>query len=276
MQLPKGIKMFVTDYDGTLAHSNGYTSEYSKEILRKLGEKGVIRVVATGRNLFSCKQVMDSDFPIDYLVFSSGIGVINWKTGKLLFENHLMPHDVNTIEAYLINHSYDFMLQYPLPNNHIFYVHASGRDNDDFYSRIKLYRNYGLQLPAERPQMATQFIVICKHNNGQYEKVKAECVNYKVIRATSPLDNKSLWIEIFPKQVSKASGIKFLCEKLNIHKKQVVVCGNDYNDFDMLNWAQYSYVVENAVAELKDKFQIIALNNNDGVAKFAESLFPNN
>jgi hypothetical protein len=267
------MKMLVTDYDGTLAQSDSYVSKKSKQALELLGKKNVVRVIATGRSIFSIRQVISIDFPVDYIVFSSGVGVLNWKTGEVLTENHLMPSNVDYIEAYLEQHAYDFMIQYPLPDNHMFYVHVTSTDNKDFHKRIEVYRNYGLELPVARPLSATQFIVICKDNIGQYDQIKAFFSEFKVVRATSPLDHKSIWIEIFPKQVSKAAGIQFLCEALGIKNAETIVCGNDYNDLDMLEWSKNPFVVENAVSELITKYPVITSNNKDGVAELIASIF---
>jgi Cof subfamily protein (haloacid dehalogenase superfamily) len=267
------IRMFVTDYDGTLAHTNSFTSEFAKIIFEALGANNLIRVIATGRSLFSCKQVLPKKFPIDYIVFSSGIGIIDWKSEKIINESHLTPADVDAIESYLTEHNYDFMIQYPVPDNHFFYMHSSGEENLDFYRRFSHYSKYGLQLPAPRPSIATQFIIICKQNCGQFDRVKTDLKDFKVVRATSPLDNKSMWIEIFPKHVSKASGISFLCDKYGVKNEETIVVGNDYNDSDMLSWAQNAYVVDNAVEELKNLYNIIGSNNDDGVANFANDIF---
>lgn len=265
--------MFVTDYDGTLAHDNSLVSEFSKNVFEALGSKNLIRVIATGRSVFSCKQVLPKDFPVDYIVFSSGVGVIDWKSEEIINESHLTPSDVDLIESYLIKHNYDFMIQYPVPENHFFYMYSSGEENLDFYRRFSHYSKYGLKLPAPRPKTATQFIIICNQNCGQFDKVKAELKEYKVVRATSPLDNKSMWIEIFPKHVSKATGISFLCDKYGVKNEEAIVFGNDYNDSDMLSWAKNAYVVENAVEELKNLYSIIGSNNNNGVANFANDIF---
>ncbi len=269
----ENIRMLVSDYDGTLALDNGLVSEFSRNVFESLGTKNLIRVIATGRSVFSCQQVLPADFPVDYIVFSSGVGVIDWKRKIIINESHLMSEDVDLIESYLLRHNYDFMIQYPVPENHYFYMHSSGKENLDFYRRFSHYSNYGLKLPALRPNTATQFIIICEQNCGQFDKVKTDLSGYKVVRATSPLDNKSMWIEIFPKHVSKATGISFLCDRYGIKNEETIVFGNDYNDSDMLSWAKNVYVVENAVEELKVLYSVIGSNNDDGVANFANDIF---
>ena len=77
------IKIVVTDLDGTLLPSQGCISKKNYNTLVSLRDKEIIRVIATGRTLYSAMAVLPEDFPIDYLIFSSGAGIIQWNTKEL-------------------------------------------------------------------------------------------------------------------------------------------------------------------------------------------------
>ncbi len=47
--------MLITDLDGTLLGSNGSLTKQDQEALLCLGNKGIVRVIATGRSLYSFK-----------------------------------------------------------------------------------------------------------------------------------------------------------------------------------------------------------------------------
>ncbi len=66
------IKMVVTDLDGTLLRNDKTISDEAWKSFHILGEKKIIRVAATGRNMFSLRKVIPSDFPFDFIVFSTG------------------------------------------------------------------------------------------------------------------------------------------------------------------------------------------------------------
>jgi len=86
-----------------------------------------------------------------------------------------------------------------------------------------------------------------------------------VIRTTSPLDKKSLWIEVFPRNVNKGSAVVQLADKLGIPLTHSVVIGNDFNDCDMLNLPEaLGFVVANAPLELRNKYRCVASNDADG------------
>ena len=76
--------LVVTDLDGTLLDSASRLSDGNREALETLGRNGVVRAVATGRSLYSARLVMLEDFPVDYLAFSSGAGIVSWDDGRLL------------------------------------------------------------------------------------------------------------------------------------------------------------------------------------------------
>jgi hydroxymethylpyrimidine pyrophosphatase-like HAD family hydrolase len=74
---------------------------------------------------------------------------------------------------------------------------------------------------------------------------------------TSPLDGRSRWIEIFPKEVSKALAAVRIAIDLGIPEQAVMAIGNDYNDTDLLKWAARSFVVNDAPEELLALFPVV-------------------
>ncbi|HOZ30155.1 MAG TPA: HAD family hydrolase [Bacteroidales bacterium] len=271
------MKIFVTDYDGTLADDNGRVSEYTIEQLRRLGDKKLIRVIATGRNLFSLKTVINDDFPIDYVIFSSGIGIYDWKKKTLLHHNSIDSKTTKEIYEYLVKNNYDFMVQLTVPENHYFHCFSTKEPSGDFLSRIMLYESKGIHTIKECPEKASQFVVICE-DPDHYEKLKNVFTDMKVVRATSPIDKKSVWVEILPAGVSKASGIAFLQSRHTVEMANIIVVGNDYYDLDMLQFVnpKNAYVVSNAPYELKVEYKETGSNMENGVAKLIESFFLTN
>ena len=91
--------LFITDFDGTLLRSDRTLDDRDLEALERLGSMDIVRVIATGRSLYSLYRAIDSSLPIDYVIFSTGAGVIKYPQGDILREIHLEPDTVrNTIE----------------------------------------------------------------------------------------------------------------------------------------------------------------------------------
>ena len=81
MQINRKVKLVATDLDGTFLKNDKTISKKNLESLHLMGEKGIVRVAATGRNLQKTKDVILPEIPFDYIVFSSGAGVFDWRTG---------------------------------------------------------------------------------------------------------------------------------------------------------------------------------------------------
>jgi len=270
------IKMLISDLDGTLLDNNHKLSKTNREIFEALGEYNITRVIATGRNYFSFNKVIPPDMPIDYLVFSSGAGIMNWKTKEIIRKVNLKADQVAHIAEHFRKNKISFMLQGPIPDNHKFTYHIDSVPIPDFSRRMKLYEGYNSTVNWEIGfNEASQFIVIMPDDVECFEKIKNGLNDYKIIRATSPIDRKSIWMEIFPLSVSKANAVNELCNLLNIETKSTCGFGNDYNDIDLLNFTRLSYVVSNAPKTLRDQFRNIGSNEENSVSMEIRKLMDN-
>jgi HAD superfamily hydrolase (TIGR01484 family) len=223
----------------------------------------VIRVIATGRSLYSANKVLDENLPIDYLLFSSGAGILKWRDKKIIKDAALNSDEIKYINNYLLDLNADFMLHQPIPDNHQFCYHDNGNHNPDFDKRLQFYSEFSCSFKENNfnYKSACQYVVIIPDHSINYESIANDLNKFSVIRTTSPLDKKTLWIEIFPANVSKSYSASWLCNRLGLDKSCVLSIGNDYNDLDLLEWAGQSYVVENAPDDLKQKFKLTKSNH---------------
>jgi HAD superfamily hydrolase (TIGR01484 family) len=260
--------MVVTDLDGTLLQTGGEISTANLSTLEDLGRRRIIRIIATGRSLYSARSVLPHSFPIDYLIFSSGAGILDWSTQQLLVAHHLSREEILLAASLLTAHELDFMIHKPIPDNHQFWYRATGRENPDFRRRCQRYQAFASPLDAASPDFskACQLLAIDPNRGSQsrYDIIKKQLNILKVIRSTSPLDGISTWIEIFPKSVSKGLAGEWLARKHNANRATILALGNDYNDLDLLEWAGNSFVVCNAPSDLKQCYQSVRSNNEDG------------
>jgi len=267
--MPRGMRLglVVTDLDGTLLDSERQLGARDRETLLELGARGIVRVVATGRSLFSAQKVVGEDFPIDFLVFSSGAGIVRWPTRQLLEVQHMSAASALSLARRLQERGLDFMLHRAIPDNHQFFTHRTERPNPDFDRRARLYAAYAqpLHLPLRLELPMCQALVIePPPGPGCYPELVAELADFSVIRATSPLDGASTWIEVFPAGVSKAAAARWLRSSLGREHAPSLAVGNDYNDLALLDWADLACVVSNAPAELLSRYRTVACNDEGG------------
>ena len=267
----KSCGLFVCDFDGTLLRSDRSFSDTDLDALIRLGELGIIRAVATGRSLYSINTVSISELPVDYILFSSGAGIIRHPDGPIIRKVSLEPKEVSRAIEILRARNLDFMVHHPIPNNHIFSYVESTPDNPDFRNRIELYHQFAkpLETSTDGFGKATQLLAILPpaDNRAAIARLEHALPELNVIRTTSPLDGQSTWIEIFPTTVSKSLTAEWLSATNGLSADRALSVGNDYNDLDLLEWAGCSFVVDNAPHDLKSRFPVVASNDDCGVAE---------
>ena len=331
-------KMFVTDLDGTLFTDEKIIHERDLAALESLGKVGITRVFATGRSLYSFQKAIlamgfsstCNDMPVDYVVFSTGAGIMECTHGEIIKKDSLGSKDVGVISRYFDALGLDYMIHRPVPDTRYFIYKkgcfsrngqhgqrerigdkvctdinkisrhgntqgdmnsgervrlappqaghyfendpGEGWENSDFQARISLYRKFCRPMSkGEGTEFgeSTEILAIIPPCFGHEvaNQVQQVLKTFSVIKATSPLDGKSMWIEVFPSQVSKSQSVAWLSSQLGVDRKNVVSIGNDYNDLDLLEWSGQGYVVDNAPKDVKKAFQAVRSNNRCGVAQ---------
>lgn len=263
------LGIVVSDLDGTLLDSRHQLGAADRAALLDLGRRGIVRVVATGRTLFSALRVLGDDFPIDFLVCSSGAAICRWPSRELLKAEHMSPRAALQLARMLGARGLDFMLHHAVPDNHRCLFHRTGGSNPDFERRIALYASYmrPFRLEELSGPMCQAVVIEPPPSPGSYPVLLQELAEYSVLRATSPLDGASTWIEVFPPGVCKSAAADWLRAAMAEPGTLSLAVGNDYNDLDLLDWADVSCVVGNAPAELRARYRAVASHDASGFSE---------
>jgi len=263
--------MVVTDLDGTLLHRASGMHRRDISTLRDLGKNDTVRVIATGRSLYSARSVLDSDLPIDYLVFSSGAGIVDWPTGEIIRSHTMSARQITETAQCLLKMKMDFMVHRPIPDNHFFTYYGKGRDNPDFLRRIGYYEEFAKPGTCMiEPVQACQIVAVePETERSRYSNIREALDALTVIRTTSPMDGVSTWIEIFPPDVSKAKASEWIRRSCGIDRTDILAVGNDYNDLDLLGWAFTSFVVDEAPADLQKLYRSVRTHGG-GISEAVE------
>ncbi len=278
----KPDSMFITDLDGTLLTDDQTITVQDLEKLASLKSKNIVTTIATGRSLYSFKKIMRelgflssmSPLAIDYVIFSTGTGIMEFPSCNILNSFSLAADEVVSVGGYLEKQQLDYMVQKPVPDTNHFTYSCHGSHNPDFHARIALYDGFATPINADSLAnfgRATQIICIVPQEDGDRvtAQITSKFQHLNVIKATSPLDKKSIWIEIFSPEVSKSQAAAWLAENLGLDSANICAVGNDYNDEDLLHWAGAGFLTENGPESLKERFYTVASNNNGGVSEAA-------
>lgn len=267
------IKLVATDLDGTFLRNDKSVSDENMEALHWLGERGILRVIATGRNLKKTLDVIDEKVPFDFIVFSSGAGVYDRKNKKLIFHQNLDKNVVQELSDYLVGLDLNFHLFKPVPENHKCWYHRGSIPCAEFENYFNFHRDFSEPLVTDQPidSEACQFLVVFPNDPVRFHEFKDELEQrfkeVKIVRTSSPLETGYIWMEIFHHSVSKGNGVKFVCDSLHIEQKYTLGIGNDFNDLDLLEFTGHSYIAANGPDELKFRFRTASSNEDHAFAE---------
>ena len=271
------VKLVATDLDGTFLMNDKSVSNDNLKSLHLLGERGILRVIATGRNLKKAMEVIPADVPFDYIVFSSGAGVYDRKNDQLLYHQNLNAELTQSISDFLISNDLNFHLFKPVPHNYMCWYHRGSVLCQEFENYFVYLQAHSEPLPINDPinSESCQFLVVFPNDLDRFIRLKDEIetkfAHVKVVRTSSPLETGYIWMEIFHQSVSKGNGVKFLCEILQIDHKHTLGIGNDYNDLDLLEFTNFSYLVANGPDDLKLRFLRARTNEESAFAHVIEN-----
>ena len=277
----KNIKLIATDLDGTFLKNDQTISSKNLEALHNLGDAKIVRVAATGRNLHKTEQVLNSDIPFDFIVFSSGAGVFDWKNKKHIYNKNIENEPSKKLIDYFIKRKLNFHAFFPVPENHKHWYFRGEKSCAEFERYFQFNNSFATEIKgAGLPETnLCQFLIIIPENKDEFEKLKTEIEaispEIRVIRTSSPITNGYIWIEIFQKSVSKGNGVKHICNLLDIKFTDTIGIGNDYNDIDLLNFTAHSFITENAPTDISKLYNSAPSNENDAFAFISQPILNN-
>lgn len=267
------IKMVGTDLDGTLLNSKKQLSEYTSKVLSQAIEEGCIVLAATGRPYSALPKDL-KDFPgMKYAVTTNGARVLDMETKETIFSN-LLPIDI-ALQVLAIYQEYDVIDEVFI--NGVGYTHEEPMRRVAEYAETPTMANYMLttRTPVQDVgetirrfgEPVDKVRAIFKYDEEREEAIKRmQQIPGIEISASSPKDldaNKS--------GINKGIALVKLGEYLGIKREEIMACGDDVNDLELLKEVGFAVAVENARDEIKEIADYITdTNDNDGVAKAIE------
>lgn len=269
-----GVKLLAADLDGTLTR-DGFLGAEIREVFDKLGKNGVTRVIATGRLFPPLRdKILPPDFPVDYVIYSTGAGIVHWPSQKHLRIANIEVEQSRLVGAYFIERGLSFMSHDCAPENHTYQYWRGDIEEPDFERRLDRIRSWGRQWETKQTQGCSQFLTVVPlpQVHQWFEDMQTSLAKSSVIRATSPLDNRSVWLEIFSGGVNKGLALKWLADSININRDDVLAVGNDYNDMEFLQWAGEAWLVQNSPQSMHKLFAVTDLPAEEGFCELMKRL----
>lgn len=274
------ISLIALDIGGTLLSDDNNITKENLATIKRIKKKGVLIALTTAREYSSTKYI-SRQIGCDYGVFSNG--------SHLLDINQLKTLKCSLIETEAVLEIYDYCKK----NN--LYIHLNQEfcevSDEMAYFNLKhhlLNVNYPDELKSScylieklREYIIdndiTKIVIVSEENleehidniNKILEKYNLFITEYNRNLYEHIIGKTVDYIEIGATNETKATGLSYLANMLNIPQNEIVVFGDGDNDIEMLSMFSNSVCMQNGSSKAKTLASYITKkdNNNSGVAE---------
>lgn len=261
-------KMIVSDFDGTIYRDDYTISKECIDAIEDYKKAGGLFFIATGRLYQAIKPHTKLFNLVNEVITYQGGGVYDLTSDKMVLSYSINDDLASDIYK-------NVMEQYPdttMPMmfyNDLCYTAFENKPVSDFASIVKVSVNY-TKVPIseyiEKNKISPNkilFLVEPKHGEEVVSFLKEKYGDkINVNRSNIVL------IEIVSKDASKGNAVKWLANKYNINREEIICIGDAENDNSMIEYAGLGVAMGNAMDTTKRVADFITdTNNNDGVAK---------
>ena len=265
------IKIIATDLDGTLMSPDHLTvTERTKNALKSAHDKGVKISIATGRALNFTNGVTEQIPFADYVICSNGASVYDRNNTKFIYTNLVSPEItaeavslLNTLPVY-----YNVYMDgniYAQKGADVFFKNLDLPTVflEDFASKLILSDN----LAEDTKGMGAELIDVF-YSTPEDKKIIFDFFESKGFFLASALAGV---VSATAQGSDKGTALSGLCDILGINAGEAMTFGDASNDKTMLEYAEYSFAMENGDEICKNAAKFSAPSNaDDGVARMIE------
>lgn len=265
-------KILALDIDGTLTTSKKEISPKTKEALFKIQEAGHILVLASGRPTPGMKRYAE-ELELakygGYLLSFNGARITNCKSGDIIY--------AQTLPGSVIPGLYEFATR-----NHCGLI-TYYKDSVVSGNGIDKYNELESSINGMPLMEVDDFVGFVNYNVNKClmtaEPEKAErCLSElqeKYADILSIYRSEPFFIEIMPQHVDKANSLEHMLKLLKMEKKDLICCGDGYNDISMISYAGVGVAMANARDEVKAAADFVTgSNDEDGLVTVVEKFIP--
>lgn len=270
-------KLIACDCDNTLLDSEANIPVENIEIIKKLMNRGIKIILATGRNDILVKDyILETgiDAPV---IGCNGASIRDLKTNNLI---SLTPISSSSLEevfkycfekqinpkAFSMTHGYTCENVNTSTLGSIFTKYKRKLKNDLTYETID-----NMQDLINKTEILKVLIV----NENEEFIVKTQSELNK-IKGIDVVRSNISCIDIGAKGVSKGKALEKYANMCGIKSSEIIAFGDSENDLSMLEYAGLSILMRNGDKSLRSKVDLITeTNDNAGVAKALKKIFNN-
>ncbi|MFJ9737331.1 Cof-type HAD-IIB family hydrolase [Streptomyces sp. NPDC101166] len=252
-----GVRLVVTDMDGTLLDDHKRPPEGLREVIGLLRERGVLFSPASGRQYATLAHEFEG--VADGMVFIAENGTYVVRDGEELSSDPMDPDVVaQVVECVrrLVAGGAD--VGAVVCGKRSAYVE---RTDDAFLAEVRRYyrRNAVVDDIAAVDDDVLKVAL--------YDFASAERITAPALAAFTGTHNVVVsgehWVDVMNRTATKGAALRRLQRELGITPAQTMVFGDYLNDLEMLDAADWSFAMANAHPEVVGRARHLAPSNND-------------
>ncbi|MFJ3492003.1 Cof-type HAD-IIB family hydrolase [Streptomyces sp. NPDC086091] len=259
---PAGIRLIVTDMDGTLLDDDKRPPEGLREVLGLLRERGVLFSPASGRQYATLAQEF-ADVS-DGMVFIAENGTYVVRDGRELSSDPLDRATVARLVATVRRLAADGAdLGAVVCGKRSAYVE---RSDPAFLAEVARYY-VRHEVVADATAVDDEILKVALFDFGPVEETTAPAL--APFAATHQVVvSGAHWVDVMNRTANKGAALRRLQRELGITRAETLVFGDYLNDLEMLDAADWSFAMANAHPEVVRRARHLAPSNNeDGVLR---------
>jgi Cof subfamily protein (haloacid dehalogenase superfamily) len=258
-------KAVFIDVDGTLIKSDHTVSAPTRQTIQELIKKGIMVVLVSARPPEGVLPISESiglsDFPVASL--NGGYIMLN---KEVIFESFIDLETTVQLHKQLMEYGVTLL----------------------YYQQDKCFGEI-MNTPVAKEQKVTKVPVIIQPFEQTLDLWKGQHSGpNKILIMSTPeavrkmqkslhlqygdelniCSSKPIYLEIMNSAASKTNAIRFLLERYNLQREEIIVIGDNFNDKEMIEFGGMGIAMGNAPDEVKAAADYVTdTNNNDGVHK---------
>lgn len=285
------IKLLALDLDGTLLDSKGKIPEANKTAIRQAEEMGVLVTIATGRRFRDARPVgleLGLNAPMithngALLKFAESLETVSasllpnetvceiLRVGREFGADALLsadPHGKGTL-------LYDTLSadNIPLQKYIVWSKHLHGAEAEEAIHHVEKLEDVLHETETVHISFSGRCAPMAELEAILLDELKE---NAMILTTVYPKLDFTL-IDILPPDASKGIGLEKLATFNNLTAENVMVCGDNFNDLQMLEYAGTPVLMANAAPKLLEnpKYRQTLSNDENGVAFAIEKFILN-
>ncbi|MDD3920798.1 MAG: HAD family hydrolase [Eubacteriales bacterium] len=265
-----------SDMDGTLLNSGGTVSNENRDAINRFVANGGLFGISTGRATFNALKYLAGVVINCPSVVFNGAAVYDYTQSRYVFTNYVEQAAVLTAYEWRKQHLPRVDMQV-YTDDEIYYVTPKETADPGF---LKIHLPCQFRDIVDITQIPWMKSVLFGRGDDMrqleaYVRQWEFADKIDLVHSTTDIVEDAFYLELMPKNVNKGSALNTLRGHNALCGRTFAAVGDYYNDLEMLQEADVTFVPSNGAPELRDMATAVVPSNNEhALAYIINELLP--